>query len=87
MQISVSKAKGRLAELVRRAEAGEEVVLTRRGKAAVRLVPIAKAAATPSQGRRAVIQAVQRSAQAKLRDGPNAARSQDFLYSHDGLPP
>lgn len=87
MQISVSEAKERLAELVRRAEAGEEVVLTRRGKAAVRLVPIAEAAATLPQGRRAVIQAVQRRAQAKLRDGPSASRSQDFLYSDDGLPP
>lgn len=87
MQISVSEAKRQLAELVRRAEAGEEVLLTRRGKAAVRLVPIAKAAVTLPQGRKAVIQAVQRSAQAKLCDGPSAARSQDFLYSDDGLPP
>lgn len=87
MQISVSEAKRQLADLVRRAEAGEEVVLTRRGKATVRLVPIAKAAATQPQGRRAVIQAVQRSAQAKLRDGPSAARNQDFLYGDNGLPP
>jgi prevent-host-death family protein len=86
MQISVSKAKGQLADLVRRAEAGEEIVLTRRGKAAVRLVPIANAAATPSQGRRALMQAAQRSALAKLRDGPSAARSQDFLYNDNGLP-
>lgn len=87
MQISVSNAKGRLAELVRRAEAGEEIVLTRQGKAAVRLVPIAKAAATPSQGRRALMQAAQGSALVKLRDGPSAARSQDFLYGDNGLPP
>lgn len=87
MQISVSNAKGRLAELVRRAEAGEEIVLTRQGKAAVRLVPIAKAAVTLPQGRKAVIQAVQRSVQAKLLDGPSAARSQDFLYGDYGLPP
>ena len=33
MRISVSEAKGQLTELVRRAEAGEEVVLTRHGKA------------------------------------------------------
>lgn len=86
MQISVSKAKGQLADLVRRAEAGEEIVLTRRGKAAVRLVPIAKASATQSQRRRAVMEAAQRSALAKLRDGPSAARSQDFLYNDNGLP-
>lgn len=86
MQISVSEAKRQLADLVRRAEAGEEIVLTRRGKAAVRLVPIAKAAATPSHRRRALMQAAQRSALAKFRDGPSAARSQDFLYDDNGLP-
>jgi prevent-host-death family protein len=39
MRISVSEAKAQLTDLVRRAEAGEEVVLTRRGKPAARLVP------------------------------------------------
>jgi prevent-host-death family protein len=87
MQISVSKAKGRLAELVRRAEAGEEVVLTMRGTASVRLVPVSKATSTPSQGRRAVMEAAQRSALARLNAGTTAARSQDFLYGDDGLPP
>ncbi|MYK59732.1 MAG: type II toxin-antitoxin system prevent-host-death family antitoxin, partial [Rhodospirillaceae bacterium] len=40
MQISVTQAKGQLTELVRRAEAGEEVVLTRHGRATVRLAPV-----------------------------------------------
>ena len=40
MRVSVTDAKGQLTELVRLAEAGEEVVLTRHGHAAVRLVPI-----------------------------------------------
>ncbi len=40
MRISVSEAKGQLTELVRNAEAGDEVVLTRHGKATVRLVPV-----------------------------------------------
>ena len=35
----VSKAKAKMADLVRRAEAGEEVVLTRNGKVVARLVP------------------------------------------------
>ncbi len=38
MLVSVSDAKGQLTELVRRAEAGDEVVLTRHGKAVARLV-------------------------------------------------
>ena len=32
MRISVSEAAGRLADLVKRAEAGDEVILTRRGQ-------------------------------------------------------
>ena len=46
MQIAVSHAKGQLTELIRRAEAGEEIVLTRHGQAVVRLVPI-RAPSTP----------------------------------------
>ena len=42
MQVTVTEAKARLTELVRRAEAGEEIVLTRHGHPAVRLVPAAR---------------------------------------------
>jgi prevent-host-death family protein len=38
MQVSVTDAKGQLTELVRRAEQGDEIVLTRHGRAVVRLV-------------------------------------------------
>ena len=40
MHVSVTKAKGQLTDLVRCAEAGDEIILTRHGKAAVRLVPV-----------------------------------------------
>jgi prevent-host-death family protein len=40
MQVSVTEAKGKLTDLVRRAEAGEEVLLTRHGHLAVRLVAV-----------------------------------------------
>ena len=39
MQISVTDAKAQLTELVRRAETGEDVVLTRHGHAAGRPAP------------------------------------------------
>ena len=84
MQVPVSEAKGQLTELVRRAEAGDEVVLTRHGRATVRLVPV-----RPSPGagaRRAVIAAVQAAASDKRTAGASAARSQDFLYDENGLP-
>lgn len=84
MQVSVTEAKGQLTELVRRAEAGDDVILTRHGHAAVRLVPIK---ATPDRkSRRTLLTAVRASAAAKVVAGPNAARSQDFLYGDDGLP-
>jgi len=40
MHVSVTDAKGQLTDLVRRAEAGDEIILTRHGHAAVRLVPV-----------------------------------------------
>ena len=39
MQVAISEAKGRLTDLVRRAERGEPVELTRHGKPVIRLVP------------------------------------------------
>ncbi|HET8954873.1 MAG TPA: type II toxin-antitoxin system prevent-host-death family antitoxin [Solirubrobacterales bacterium] len=38
-EIGMHQAKTQLSKLVERAEAGEEIVLTRRGKPAARLVP------------------------------------------------
>jgi prevent-host-death family protein len=84
MQVSVTDAKGQLTELVRRAEAGDEVVLTRHGHAAVRLVPVK--AAPDRKARRALLEAARVSGSAKATPGPDAARSQDFLYEDDGLP-
>ena len=83
MQISVSAAKDQLTELVRRAEAGDEVVLTRHGHPAVRLVPMSP---KPDRAmRRAALDELLR-ASVKATPGPSAARSQDFLYDDDGLP-
>jgi prevent-host-death family protein len=84
VQVSVSDAKGRLTELVRRAEAGDEIVLTRRGQAAVRLVPVKAPAG--SEARRKLLEAVRTAGAAKASAGASAARSQDFLYDADGLP-
>ena len=59
-------------------------VLTRHGQPAARLVPIA--AARDRKSRRAVLEAVRKSARAKAALGASAARSQDFLYGANGLP-
>jgi prevent-host-death family protein len=82
MRAPVSEAKGQLTELVRRAEAGEEVILTRHGRDVVRLAPLK--AAPDKKSRQALLEAVRTTA-AKATAGPNAARSQDFLYGDDGL--
>ena len=84
MQISVTEAKAQLTELVRRAEAGDEIILTRHGHPAVRLVPIT--ATVSRQARHVLLQEVRASAAARARSGLSAARSQDFLYGDDGLP-
>ena len=84
MEIPISEAKAHLTELVRRAEAGDDIVLTRHGHPAVRLVPAWKKP-TPEE-KRAAIEAIIKRAAAKLKPGPSAARSQDFLYDEFGLP-
>jgi prevent-host-death family protein len=47
MNVSISQAKAQLDELVRSAEAGEEVILTERGRPGARLAPASKAVAMP----------------------------------------
>jgi prevent-host-death family protein len=84
MQVSVTEAKGQLTELVRRAEAGDEVILTRHGHPCVRLVPIL--VAPDRKTRRALLETIRGSATLRATPGPGAARSQDFLYGDDGLP-
>ena len=66
MRVSVTEAKGQLTELVRRAEAGEEVVLTRHGQATVKLAPVRRR--PDAEKRRAVIAAVQASARKRLAE-------------------
>ena len=84
MHVPLSDAKARLTDLVRQAEAGEEVVLTRHGRPAARIVPVAP---TPSSAARTqLLTRLQLSAARNLHRGPESARSQDFLYGDDGLP-
>jgi prevent-host-death family protein len=42
MEINAKEARARLSDLLRRAEKGEEVLLSRRGKKIARLVPVKK---------------------------------------------
>jgi prevent-host-death family protein len=90
MQVSVTEAKGKLTDLVRRAEAGEEVLLTRHGHPAVRLVAVeTRVVSEPieviREKRRMALEKLMKSAH-KATPGPCAARSADFLYDEFGLP-
>lgn len=84
VRISVTEAKGQLTDLVRRAEAGDDIILTRHGHAAVRLVPVRTR--PDEKTRRALLEAVRTSGPTRAAAGPGAARSQDFLFGDDGLP-
>ena len=90
MYISISEAQGQLLELVRRAEAGEEVVLTHEGRTVAKLDALSSAKQTwaemTPEARLAVIRDIVAKAPPKPEHWPDAARSQDFLYDDDGLP-
>ena len=82
MLINVTDAKAHLLDLVRRVEAGEEVVLTRHGTPVVRLTPVK--APVDAARRRAILDKYIGSV--KNADIGDAARSQDFLYDDKGMP-
>jgi len=89
MHISVTDAKAKLTDLVRRAEGGDDVVLTRHGHPIVQLTPVArKSSPEDVRARRlaAIDQAIKEARERGPDGGPSAARSQDFLYGEDGLP-
>ncbi len=83
--VSVSDAKAQLTDLVRRAENGEAVVLTRHGQEVVRLIPVGISPELRAK-RLAAIRAAQAAVAGKLPREFDAARSQDLLYDEDGLP-
>jgi prevent-host-death family protein len=91
MHISLTEAKARLTDLVRRAEQGDVVVLTRHGRPAVRLIPVASEERIDPQElrarRRAILDEIIAAARAREpTSAPPAERAADFLYGDDGLP-
>ncbi len=86
MEISVTEAKAQLTELVRQAEAGQDVVLTRRGRPVARVVAIGRRRKLTPEERLEIIRRVQSEAAKTKLPGPDAAHSQVFLYDERGLP-
>jgi prevent-host-death family protein len=85
VDIPVSEAKAQLTDLVRRAEAGEDIVLTRHGQPVVRFSPVKRLAPTAAE-KLALFESIIASGRAKVGPEEDAARSQDWLYDDDGLP-
>lgn len=89
IEVPVSEAKSTLTALVREAERGNDVILTRNGRSVAKIT-----AAAPAKNRKpltveekmAIIRDIQKSARGKFEPGFDAARSADFLYGDDGMP-
>lgn len=86
MEIPVSEAKAQLTELVRRAETGEDIVLTRHGQAVARLVPARAPKVIDRDRRMAFLQKFAKESGAIATSGPAAHQADHFLYGDDGLP-
>jgi prevent-host-death family protein len=87
MKVSLADAAEKLEELARRAEGGDEIVLTRNGRDVLRLVPVEQELSVRERRRIGLERALAAAQSMGLPDdGPDAARSQDFLYDDHGLP-
>jgi len=88
MKVSLAEAEAKFEDLVRHAENGDEVVLTRDGRDVLKLVPVHQELSSIRERRRIALETLLASAKAKglPDDGPDAAHSQDFLYDEHGLP-
>lgn len=97
MDISAADAAPRLRDLVRRAQAGEEVVLTEPGGPDVKLVVVNAPRRAPPpldhpwakmslEERLDFLDGIQEVARRSRTPGPSAERAADFLYGDDGMP-
>ena len=92
MQVAISDAKARLTDLVKRAEAGEPVVLTRHCQVVARIVPEARQVVKPWHDmtvaqRRVILDDIsEQGARLTARFKIDWQKAQDDLYDDDGLP-
>lgn len=85
--VPLSLAKAQLTDLVRRAEEGERIVLTRHGRDVVCLTPVDRYGNGKTREEKLrIIQEIQESAKGKFPPDFDSARAADFLYGDDGLP-
>lgn len=90
MDVAIKDAEGHWEELVRRAEHGEEIVITRDGHSIVKLAPVRPTKEPhPLRGTpewRALIDEITNRAVAKLGPSDGPPGDHGFLYDESGLP-
>ena len=83
--VGAFEAKTKLSELLDRVERGEEIVITRRGKPAARLVPAVRASG-PDKIDLQQVREIARSFKAQVKGAFSSSDIDDILYDKDGLP-
>jgi len=88
IEVAVSDAKARLTALVRQAESGDDVFLTRNGRRVARITAasVRSKQLLSVEEKMKIIREIQESARGKFEPGFDSARSADFLYGDDGMP-
>ena len=81
--VPIVEFKNHLSELVAAAEAGEEVVITRHGKAAVKLVPVSDESALRQQREQAV-RRIRRHIEKMRAEGRTATVEEMIAWKNEG---
>ncbi len=84
MEIAINEAKGKLSGLIKAAQKGEHVVLTKHGHPVAEIRPLAQSK-SPAE-KFALLEEISVRAAKKACAGPDAAHAADFLYDDDGMP-
>ena len=87
----MNEAKAQVDDLVRRAEAGEDIVVTNRGRPVARLTAVRPPVEMPElppdlAARRERLLELSSMMALEKAHGPDAAHAADFLYDEFGLP-
>ncbi len=86
MRISIAEADGQLSDLVRLARGGEKIILTDDGNPVIRLAPMSSFIADAEEHDKLIERLQEEVRRKNLPSGPDAARSQDFLYDEYDIP-
>ncbi len=90
MKIAISKAKAKLSALIEAVLNGEQVILTKHGRAVAEIKPFTAAKSPVEKKSRAeklsAMQKIVKEARSERLEGASAAEADNFLYDDKGLP-